>query len=84
MLEVNRKTVSTKFQITLPDALAHDLKREAARRKMPLAEFIRRTMEARLREDRKTNPADLFAGVTGIVDAAETRLAARVDEVLYR
>ena len=76
--------MSTKFQVTLPDALAHELKREAARRRMPLAEFIRRTMEARLREDRKTNPADPFAGVTGIVDAAETDLAARVDEVLYR
>jgi hypothetical protein len=51
---------------------------------MSPAEFVRRTMEARLREDRKTNPADPFAGVAGIVDAAETDLAARVDEVLYR
>ena len=76
--------MSTKFQVTLPDGLAHELKREAARRRMPLAEFNRRTMEARLREDRKTNPEDPFAGVTGIVDAAETDLAARVDEVLYR
>jgi hypothetical protein len=76
--------VSTKFQITLPDGLARELKREAARRNMPLAEFIRQTMVARLREDRKTNPADPFAGVTGIVDAAETDLVARVDEVLYR
>jgi metal-responsive CopG/Arc/MetJ family transcriptional regulator len=76
--------MSKKFQVTLPDELAHELKREAARRKIPLAEFIRRTMEARLREDRKTNPADPFAGVTGSVDAAETDLAARADEVLYR
>ena len=76
--------MSTKFQVTLPDGLAHELKREAARRRIPLAQFIRGTMEARLREDRKTNPADPFAGITGIVDAAETDLAARVDEVLYR
>jgi hypothetical protein len=76
--------MSTKFQVTLPDGLAHELKREAARRRMPLAESTRRTMEAQLREDRNTNPADPFAGVTGIVDAAETDLAARVDEVLYR
>jgi metal-responsive CopG/Arc/MetJ family transcriptional regulator len=76
--------MSTKFQVTLPDGLARELKGAAARRKMPLAEFIRRTMEARLREDRKTNPADPFAGVTGIVDAAETDLAARAGEALYR
>jgi metal-responsive CopG/Arc/MetJ family transcriptional regulator len=76
--------MSTKFQITLPDGLARELKRAAARRKIPLAAFIRRTMQARLREDRKTNPADPFADVTGIVDAAETDLAARADDVLYR
>ena len=76
--------MSTKFQVMLPDGLARELKREAARRKIPLAEFIRRTMQARLREDRRTDPADPFAGVTGIVDAAETDLAARIDEWLYR
>ena len=76
--------MSTRFQVTLPDGLARELKREAARRKIPLAEFIRRTMQARLREDRRTDPADPFAGVTGIVDAAETDLAARIDEWLYR
>jgi hypothetical protein len=76
--------VSIKFQITLPDDLAHQLKREAARRKLPLAEFIRRTMDARLRGERRAKGADPFAGITGLVDAAETNLAARVDEVLYR
>ena len=63
--------MSTKFQVALPDGLAHEVKREAARRGMSVAEFIRRTMEARLREDRTTNTADPFAGITGIVDAAE-------------
>ena len=76
--------MSTKFQVTLPDGLARELKREAARRGMPVAEFIWRTMQARLRKDRKTNRADPFAGITGIVDAAETDLAARADEALYR
>ncbi len=76
--------MSAKFHLTLPDGLAHELKREAARRRMPIAEFVRRTMEERLREDRKANPADPFAATTGIVDAAKTNLAARVDEVLYR
>lgn len=76
--------MSTKFQITLPDPLAHDLKREAARRNLPLAEFIRRTMVARLRQDRGGKSADPFARVTGLIDADETDLAARVDRVLYR
>lgn len=76
--------MSTKFQLTLPDGLARELKREAARRRIPLAQLIRGTMEARLREDRKTKPVDPFGGITGIVDAAETDLAARVDDVLYR
>ena len=76
--------MSTKFQLTLPDGLARELKREAVRRRMPVAEFIRRTKQARLREDRETNPADPFAGITGIVDATETDLAAGVDEAPYR
>ena len=77
-------TVSIKLQISLPDDLAQQLKRESARRKISVAEFIRLTMDARLRGERRAKGADPFAGITGLVDAAETDLAARVDEVLYR
>lgn len=76
--------MSVKFQITLPDDLAMELKAAAARQKMPLARFTRETMEARLRESRSKRGAHPFAAICGIVDAPETDLAARVDEILYR
>jgi len=40
--------MSVKFQITLPEGLAVRLKAEAKRRKTPLAQFIRETMEDKL------------------------------------
>ena len=76
--------MSRKIQITLPDDLAADLKREAAELGIPLAEFIRQTMKERLRRsipDRTDNP---LASITGLVDSDERDLAARVDEILYR
>lgn len=39
--------MSVKFQITLPDGLAVELKRAAARENKPLAQLIRETMEER-------------------------------------
>ena len=57
--------MSRKFQITLPDDLASDLKREAAKLGIPLAELVRQTMKERLRRstpDRTTNP---LASITG-------------------
>ncbi len=78
--------MSTKFQITLPDDLASDLKHAAAARGIPLAEFIRQVMRETLRRARSRpggseNP---FNSITGIVDSDETDLASRVDDVLYR
>lgn len=76
--------MSVKFQITLSDDLALALKRAAARRKIPLAQLIRDTMEGQLRP-RKTAPGgDPFASITDLVDADDSNLAARVDEILYR
>jgi hypothetical protein len=57
--------MSVKFQITLPDPLFHDLKRAAARQQKPLAQWIRETMEARLKE--KPATADPFTQITGLV-----------------
>jgi len=75
--------MSVKFQITLPDDLALALKREAARSKVPLAQLIRETMEGRLRQ--KLQPgSDPFASITDLVDAADTDLSERIDDILYR
>jgi len=78
--------VSVKYQITLPEPLAEEMRSTAERLKIPLAQFIRETMEDKLRElksrKRKTGPLDWMKGMAkGIKD---TDLASRVDEILYK
>ena len=73
--------MSVKFQITLPDELAYRLKRAAAERKTPLAQFIRETMQDKLCEPPRRNA--FLDRIKGIVDSHETDLASRVDEILY-
>ena len=78
--------VSVKYQITLPEPLAEEMRTTAARLKVPLAQFIRETMEDKLRElksrKRKAGPMDWMKGMaTGIKD---TDLASRIDEILYK
>ncbi len=76
--------VSVKFQLTMPEDLAVRLKEAAVRRRIPLAAFIRETMEERLRAmDGSENSQDPFASIRGLVDSPETDLASRVDEILY-
>ena len=76
--------MSVKPQITLPDDLAVELKSSAARLKIPVTQWIRETMEARLQELKAEKNSDPFASITGIIDSQETDLATRVDEILYR
>ena len=76
--------VSIRFQITLPDDLALDLKRAAARQKMPLAQFIRETMEARLKEANSPAAGDPFACIADLVDAPDTDLSEGIDDILYK
>jgi len=76
--------MSTKFQITLPCDLAQELKQAASREKQPLAQFIRETMVIRLRQTRSTSGGDPFASITNLVDATDTDLSRRVDEILYK
>ena len=76
--------MSVKFQITLPDDLALELKQTASREKRPLAQFIRETMMIRLREKKSVATGDPFASITNLVDAPDTDLSARVDEILYK
>ena len=75
--------MSVKFQITLPDDLAADLRSTAERMNVPLAEFIRNTMEQRLAQLRQRERKDPFASITGIVKCDEPDLSLRVDTVLY-
>lgn len=75
--------MSVKFQMVLPDDLAARLKQEAATMQIPLAEFVRQTMEEKLSassKGRKRRPLD---SVVGMFNSGETDLAARVDEILY-
>jgi metal-responsive CopG/Arc/MetJ family transcriptional regulator len=78
--------MSHKFQITLPDDLASELRQEAAQLGVPLAEFIRQAMRERLRQSRSRSQGNKrpLAAIVGIVKSDETDLAARVDEILYR
>ncbi len=79
--------MSVKYQITLPDDLALELRQTAARFKIPLAQFIRETMEQRLKAakaTRKTSPKHPLASIVGLLDGEDSDLASRVDEILYR
>ncbi len=76
--------MSMKFQMTLPDELAFRLKQAASERDIPLAQFIRETMEEQLRRSRsRTTNDDPFAGIRDLVESDERDLSSRVDEVLY-
>ena len=75
--------MSVKFQITLPERLAIELKQAAAKRNLSLAGFIRETMEERLRR-RGVSGGDAFDTITNLVECEETDLASRVNETLYR
>ena len=75
--------VSVKFQITLPDDLAAELRSVAARMRIPLAQLIRDTMRRELRQSKWEADDDPFASITGIVDSDETDLSSRIDEILY-
>jgi len=78
--------MSLKFQVTLPDELANEMRTTAARLEIPLAQFIRETMQERLRElkkgGKKERPLDWMRRMR--IDIPDTDLASRVDEILYK
>ena len=76
--------MSLKFQITLPEDLAAELKSTASRLRVPLAQFIRQTMQEKLRQAKTSTTKDPFAWMDGLAETDETDLASRVDEILYR
>ena len=76
--------MSVKYQITLPEGLAADMKEAAARMGIPLAQFIRETVQEKLRQVKSAKPNDPFAWMDGLADIDETDGASRIDEALYR
>ena len=78
--------MSVKYQITLPEPLADEMRAAAGRLKVPLAQFIRETMEDKLRDlkSRKPKKGPLEWMKALRVDIPDTDLAARVDEILYK
>jgi len=76
--------VSVKFQITLPEDLAHRLKTTAAKHGVPLAQYIRETMEAKVREENTAKARRPLAWLDDLVfDSGETDISSRVDEIVY-
>jgi hypothetical protein len=74
--------MSTKFQVTFPDSLMAQLRRESKRLDISVAEFVRQSTETSLRAKKRTGGfVDPFASITGIVNSNETDLASRVDEI---
>jgi hypothetical protein len=76
--------VSLKFQITLPEDLAAEMKTAASRMGMPLAQFIRQSMREKLTQVNASKAKDPFAWMDGLAETEETDVASRVDEILYR
>jgi hypothetical protein len=78
--------VSVKYQITLPEQLAEEMRATAARLKVPMAQFIRETMEDKLRDlksrKRKERPLAWMEKLR--VDIPDTDLSSRIDEILYK
>jgi hypothetical protein len=78
--------MSLKYQITLPEPLAEEMRTTAAKLKIPLAQFIRETVEDKLRElrsqEHKRGPLAWMEKLR--VDIEDTDLASRIDEILYK
>jgi len=74
-----------KFQVTFPDAFAEEARIVSARLKIPLARFIRDSMEQRLKElrDQSAGSRRLLERFRGVISTGETDLASRVDDILY-
>jgi hypothetical protein len=77
-------TMSLKFQITLPDSLMADLKRESSKAGVSVAELIRQSVAERLRQKPARSRQDPFDSIDGLANSGETALAASVDDILYR
>ena len=77
--------MTTKFQMVLPHDLAVSLRALATSEGISLAGLIRETMEARLRDANRREPArGLLSRMAGMGSAVpETNLSQNVDQYLY-
>ncbi len=67
----------------MPEPLIAECRQAAEVAGISVAELIRQTMTDRLRGNAQRKRTDPFAAITDLVDAAETDLGERIDEVLY-
>ena len=76
--------MSTRFQVTLPVDLANELKTEARRMGITLADWSHQTKEeARVRQV-KAGSDDPFVWMDGLVASSETDVSSRIDAILHR
>jgi metal-responsive CopG/Arc/MetJ family transcriptional regulator len=75
--------MSVKFQLVLPDDLAHQIKAEAKRQNVSASELLREAAREKLTHRSRREKRSFIDKITGICDSDETDLAARVDEILY-
>ncbi len=73
--------MSVKYQITLPEDLAFRMREATLSLKIPLAQFIRETMEEKLDRLRSASDNDPFASIRGLVEG-EPGCSTEVDEVI--
>ena len=70
----------------MPERLAKEMRATATRLKVPMAQFIRETMEDKLRDlksrKRKERPLAWMEKLR--VDIPDTDLSSRIDEILYK
>ena len=75
--------MSVKFQVTFPEPLMAEIKRESEKAGFSAAELIRQTMGDRLRAGRRLPKRDPLEAIDGLVGSGETDLASQVDRILY-
>ena len=75
--------LATKFQVTLPIAFAGELKSAAERQGIPLAQWIRVTMQAELQRFREQEAQPATHWLDNIVIDDEPDVSSRIDQILY-
>ena len=73
--------MSVKYQITLPEDLAFRMREATSSLKIPLAQFIRETMEEKLDRLRAAPETDRLASIRGLVEGGPS-WSTEVDEVI--
>ena len=72
--------MSVTIQVVLPEELAREVEEAAAKLNIPAGEYLKESVERRLRESQRKTSASFLDRFTGIIDTPETALASRVDE----